>query len=142
MSLNTTPTCLTGRTTRATIESFPGWQQLRAQDYTPKAAAIDVIREHVEGVEVWLFTATWCGDSRRDLPRFFKIMDQVGWPESKVTIIGLDHNKKDPEGLAAQWKILSAPTFVFIKGGRELGRIVERPWGTLEGDIARILASN
>ena len=133
---------MTGRTTRAAVESFPGWEQLRAQDYTPDAAAIATIRERAGDVEMWLFLGTWCGDSKREVPRFFKIMDQTGLSVAKLTIIGVDRSKKDAEGLTSQWKIEFVPTFIFIKGGRELGRIVEKPSGTLEGDIAKILAGN
>jgi len=81
-------------------------------------------------------------DSRRELPRFFAIMDASGLPDSRLTMVGVDRTKKDAEGLAEKWSVTRVPTFVFLAGGGELGRVVERvPAGTtLEGEIARILA--
>lgn len=86
-----------------------------------------------------VFLGTWCSDTKRELPRFFKSMDQAGLPEPQVTLIGLDRSKKDTEGLTEKWQIEFVPTFIFIRNGRELGRIVETPEGTLEGNIAQIL---
>jgi thiol-disulfide isomerase/thioredoxin len=130
---------LTGPTTRAAIEAHTGWEQLRAQDYMPDAAAVATIRERANDAEVLIILGTWCSDTKRELPRFFKIMDQAGVPESKVTLIGVDRSKKDAEGLTEKWQIQFVPTFIFVRDGRELGRIVETPNGTLEGNIAQVL---
>ncbi len=134
---------LTGKLTREAIEAHSGWEQLRAQDYTPDSAAIEAIRDKAANVEVILFVGTWCGDSKREVPRFFKIWDQAGLSMSGVTILGLDRTKKDAEGLTEKWSIEFVPTFIFVRDGHELGRIVERPAGaTLEGDIASILSQS
>jgi hypothetical protein len=132
---------LTGLTSRAELEAHPGWQHLRGQGYAPDPAAIRSIRENAAGVDILLFVGTWCPDSRRHVPRFFKLMDQAGLPESQVTIYGVDRELDDGEGCAARWDVRHVPTIVFLRGGQELGRLVEAPAGTLEGDIARILTA-
>lgn len=132
---------LTERITRAQIEAHTGWEDLRAQDYTPDTDVINAITAQAPDIEVLVFLGTWCSDTKRELPRFFKIMDQAGISETQVTLIGLDRSKKDAAGLTAEWQIEYVPTFIFIRNGRELGRIIETPDGTLEGNIARILAS-
>ncbi len=132
---------LTGRLCRADLEACPGWEGAWAAAYNADAAALSAIRERARGLEVLVFVATWCPDSRREIPRFFKIIDQAGLGEVALTLIGLDLGKRDAEGLAAQWGIQAVPTFVFVRNGRELGRVVERATGTLEGDVARILAT-
>jgi thiol-disulfide isomerase/thioredoxin len=129
-----------GRATRKEIESCSGWEQLRAQEYRPNPADIAAIRERAAGVEVLAFLGAWCGDSKRDVPRFWKIMDQAGWPEEAITLICCDYDKRDPEELAAKWNIVAVPTFVFLRDGVELGRVVERPKESLEGDMAKIIA--
>lgn len=131
---------LTGQLTRTAIEAHSGWEQLRAQDYTPDSAAITTIRDKAGDVQVIVFLGTWCGDSKREMPRFFKIWDQAGIPMSKVSLYGLDRTKKDAEGLTVKWKIEYVPTFIFVRNGQEIGRIIEKPKGTLEGDIAQILS--
>lgn len=130
---------LTGQVTRAALLNYPGWEQLRAEDYTPDAAAVAAIKEQSRDVEALLFVASWCPDSKRDVPRFFKILDQAGFPESRVTMHSLDRTKKDAAGLTVQWNIERVPTFIFLRGGKEIGRIVERPKTTLESDLLQIL---
>ena len=85
---------------------------------------------------------TWCGDSRRELPRFFAIVDAAGWDESRISYLGLDYTKRDPQGRTAALQVSAVPTFVLFRHGAEIGRIVERPLGTLEGSLAKIVSSN
>jgi thiol-disulfide isomerase/thioredoxin len=131
---------LTGQVTRATLEAYPGWEELRARDYTPDPAAVASIKSQVTEVEALLFVASWCPDSRRDVPRLFKIMDQAGFPQSRVTMHSLDRTKKDAAGLTVKWNVERVPTFIFLRGDQEIGRVIERPTATLEADIAQILA--
>jgi len=118
------------------------WQPLFVEPYVPDASAIAAIKKRADGVTVLLIVATWCPDSRREVPRFFAIMEGAGIRESQVTMVGVDRTKKDGEGLTEKWGITRVPTFVFIRDGQEVGRVVERtPTGTtLEAEVARILA--
>lgn len=104
---------------------------------------MDAIKSNSPGVTVLLIMATWCPDSKRELPRFFAIMDGAGIAESQLTMVGVDRSKRDAEGLTEKWGITRVPTFVFLRDGQEVGRVVERvPSGaTLEGEIARILTA-
>jgi hypothetical protein len=136
-----TPPPLTGMVTRAVVESFDDvWKALRAQDYEPDASAVTTIRQKAEDVDVFIVIATWCSDTRRDLPRFFKIADQAGWPAERITMLGVDRTKRDPEGQTVKWDVTKVSTFIFIRRGREIGRVVEKPTTTLEQDIAQILS--
>ncbi len=132
---------LTGQVTRTTVENHAGWEQLRAQDYAPDPTAIATIREYRDTFDVLLFIGTWCGDSKREVPRYFKIMDQAGLEEARLTIIGLDRTKVDADGLTERWGIEYVPTLIVTREGQELGRIVERPETTLEGDIAAMVSA-
>jgi hypothetical protein len=126
--------------TRAEIESSSDvWKGLRAQDYEPDAAAVSTIRQKARDVEVFIVLATWCPDTRRDLPRFFKIADRAGWSTAGMKMLAVDRSKTDPEGQTTKWDVTRVPTFIFIRGGLEIGRVVERPTTTLEQDIAQIL---
>ena len=87
--------------------------------------------------------ATWCPDSKRELPRYFAIMDAAGVADSTLTMVGVDRTKKDNEGLTEKWGITRVPTFVFLRQGQEIGRVVERvaAGATLEAEIAKILVA-
>lgn len=131
---------LTGTVTRAAIESFNDvWKGLRAEDYEPDEAAVATIREGSGNVEVFAVVATWCPDTRRDLPRFFKIADRAGWATATMTFLAVDRSKRDPGGETVRRNVTRVPTFIFLRSGQEIGRVVERPTTTLEQDIAQIL---
>ena len=135
------PLPLTGMVTRAEVESFNDvWKTLRAQDYEPDASAVSTIRQKAGDVDVFIVIATWCSDTRRDLPRFFKIADQAGWPAERIRMLAVDRTKMDPEGQTAKLNVTRVPTFIFLRGGREIGRVIEKPTTTLEQDIAQILS--
>jgi thiol-disulfide isomerase/thioredoxin len=134
------PAPLTGHVTRAALEDYESWKTLRAQDYTPDASTVKTIAERGKDVQVLAIVATWCPDSRREVPRFFKIYDQARLGMGKVTLVAVDRSKKDAEGLTVKYEILRVPTFVFFRGDREIGRVTERAVTTLENDIALIVA--
>jgi hypothetical protein len=133
------PAPLTGHVTRAALEDYETWKTLRAQDYVPDAAAIKTIAERGKDVQVLAIVATWCPDSKREVPRFFKIYDQALLGLAKVTLVAVDRSKKDAEGLTVKHDVLRVPTFVFFRGDKEIGRVIERAATTLEQDIAAIL---
>jgi thiol-disulfide isomerase/thioredoxin len=128
--------------TREQIRAYEPWKPLFVEPYVLDAAAVASIRANADGIAVLLIIATWCPDSKRELPRFFAIMDEVSIRESQLTMVGVDRTKKDSEGLTERWGVTRVPTFVFLRNGQEVGRVVERtPAGaTLEGEFARALA--
>ena len=72
-----------------------------------------------------------------------KIMDQLGIPDSDIQFIAVDKRpdvyKTSPGGEHQQWNIRRVPTFILIREGREIGRIVERPQVNLEWDLCDLL---
>jgi thiol-disulfide isomerase/thioredoxin len=131
---------LTGTITRADLEAYAGWADRWVGEYVPDAATVAALGANLGDAQILLFLGTWCGDSQREVPHFFQVLDAAGIDAAQVTIIGLDRTKKDAEGLAEQWQVEYVPTFIVARQGREIGRIVERPTATLEGDLAAILA--
>ena len=82
----------------------------------------------------------WCADSKRGVPRFLSVADAAHFPASSVRFYSLDRTKESPDGLTEQFGIQRVPTFIFMRGGGEIGRIVESPKTTLEQDMLAILA--
>ncbi len=104
--------------------------------------SVATIKANAKDVTVLLIMGTWCGDSKREVPRYFAIMDAAGIGEQTLTAVGVDRTKKDAGGLTEKWGITRVPTFVFLRNGQEIGRFVEKtPAGsTLEAEIAKILS--
>lgn len=101
-----------------------------------KAAALKLL---LNDVEVTTFMGTWCGDSKREVPRFYKILESAGIETSDISLIGVTRQKNTPDGLEKGLEITNVPTFIFTKDGKEIGRIVEYPIESLEADMLKIL---
>ena len=88
---------------------------------------------------VYVFLATWCSDSKREIPAFCKIMASKFFSQTAVRYLALDSYKKtdiiDPEKYAIEY----VPTFIFYHNGAEVFRIIEAPELSLEEDIQKYL---
>jgi thiol-disulfide isomerase/thioredoxin len=143
--------CLVGEVTRADIvASFPAWNDSAAA-YAPEPAAVARLAAVARPVEVVCVMGTWCGDSRREVPRFWKVIESAANPNLRLRMFAV--GRKDdaaalakseavgaPRDIRAAWGVTLVPTFIFRADGEELGRIIETPTGTLEGDAAGIAA--
>ncbi len=103
---------------------------------------VRMITQVKDDVDVLVFFGTWCGDSKREVPRFLKVADQAGIGPERITLYGLDRSKKSPDGLSKQHGIERVPTFIFLKKGKEIGRITESPNQSIEADMLFILAGS
>ena len=86
-----------------------------------------VIDELPADLEVKILFGTWCHDSEREVPRMLKLLSASGVKEANISLISLDIRKEEPEGRAKALDVRFTPTFIFLTGGTEMGRIVERP---------------
>ena len=71
--------------------------------------------------------------------RFFKILDETGYKEKNLTIIGVDRTKNALSVNIENLNIERVPTFIVFQDGKELGRIVESPKKSLEEDLWKIV---
>jgi thiol-disulfide isomerase/thioredoxin len=121
---------------------FPVWKQI-ADGYTPAVEtvkALKAFKKQSEKVEVMVFLGTWCPDSRRNVPIFLKCLESAELkPITKI--LATDVYKKLESGLEAKHKVTRVPTFVFLKEGKEIGRITEYPTELMEVDIFNIFKS-
>jgi len=92
-------------------------------------------------VEITVVFGSWCSDSREQLPRFLKILDQLGIPPDRVVLIATDRTKTHASIDVSRYEIQKVPTFIFYHEGREVGRITETPVERLEIDLAIILSN-
>lgn len=91
-------------------------------------------------VDVLVFLGTWCSDSRREVPSFYRVVDAIGFPQDRIRLYGLDRTKKSADGMTDRYAIERVPTFIFLKHEMEVGRITERPHTSIEADMLAIFA--
>jgi len=128
-----------GILSKTLIESHAGysWFNKQYNKYIPQIEQID--ENKLNQVSIKIFMGTWCHDSKREVPRLYKILDAIGHNESNLEIIGLTKDKKGYFNDYSQYGIINTPTFIFFHKGQEIGRIIERPKGLLESRIQFIL---
>ena len=128
--------------TREGITTFPEFKEMYDPiyaAYVPDAATLIELKKLVKNEKIKIVFGTWCGDSKVNVPNFFKVLDALHFKEKNVEIIAVDGNKKAENGIIDGLDIQRVPTFiVFDKKGKELGRIVEHPKVTLEADLLEI----
>jgi thioredoxin 1 len=90
------------------------------------------------GVHVIDFTAKWCGPCRQMAP----VIDQLAREyDGRVKFAAIDCD--DEPQIAQRYNVRSMPTFVVLRDGREVGRIVgARPRGFVAGVIDRALGGD
>jgi hypothetical protein len=93
-------------------------------------------------IRLFIFMGTWCGDSQREVPRIFKILDYCGIDSSVVQLVmvsAADSTYKQSPGHEERGlNIFRVPDLIVLDKEKELGRIVESPVQSLEKDLVAI----
>jgi thiol-disulfide isomerase/thioredoxin len=132
---------LVGVTERKAFElpDFNSWYNNQYIGYEPDEFILEQIKKLSDSIDIQIFMGTWCSDSKREVPRFLKIIDLSEFNHNKLQIINVDRKKKSPTHEEGNKNIEFVPTFIINKNGAEIGRIVEFPIITLESDLLNIL---
>ncbi|WP_299223994.1 thioredoxin family protein [uncultured Aquimarina sp.] len=139
---------LTGKINFEKLNTAPynEWFSKNYESYAPKENIINNIKTDIQAYTIKIFMGTWCGDSKREVPKSYKILNEVNFPLNRLTTIAVEadreHYKKSIGGEQEGLNIHRVPTFIFYKDGKEINRIVESPKTTIEEDIRDILSGN
>ena len=132
---------LYGEITRDDLFSeFPAWQD-DLVEYEPDSTVISALTAPHPDLKIEVFMGTWCSDSRREIPRFFKTVDESNFiKNNQIKMWAVDRFKTLDSGLAEKREIFSVSTFILYREGEEIGRIVERPENdNIETDLLSII---
>ncbi len=126
--------------------SFNSWFSTNYDDYLLNKNVVKILKDSLKAYEIKVFLGTWCGDSQREVPNFYKILDAAKFPENQLQVIAVnsteDAYKQSPSHEEKGLNIHRVPTFIFYKNGKEVNRIVEYPKETLERDMYKIVTDN
>lgn len=110
------------------------------KNYKPDEKVLKKIKKNLKGITIISFVGSWCHDSKRVIPRFYKTMEAANFDFNKnYKMVGITRGKKTPDNLQEGYNIKHTPTLIFYKKGKEIGRFVEHAGETLEKDILKIL---
>jgi hypothetical protein len=121
------------------LPEFSEWYNDEYVGYEPDEYILKQIKSLSDSIGIQIFMGTWCSDSRREVPRFFKILDLSGFEKNKLQIVNVDRQMRSPTHEEKNKNIEFVPTFIINNNEIEIGRILEFPIITLESDLLSIL---
>lgn len=128
---------------RQILSLTPEWRK-GFDEYKPDPASLEMLQSiaHAlhQDLKVEVVVGTWCGDSRREVPRFMKMQRALRQDRLPVSFWGVDRSKHNPPEAVEGKNIEKVPTFIVYYKGQELGRITEKPEVSVEADLAEILS--
>jgi thiol-disulfide isomerase/thioredoxin len=133
---------LVGYANKASFNQAPynTWFVKNLESYQPKEATTTALKTALKGVTIKAFMGTWCGDSKRETPHFYKILELADFNFKNLDLVTVNRFKKTPDNLQEGLNILKVPTFIFYIKGEEIGRYVEYARESLEEDMLKIVS--
>lgn len=126
-----------------TKEPYSVWFEKAYNAYTPDSSIIVRAKPLTDNVTIEVFLGSWCGDSKREVPRMLKVLHEMSFDTTHVQLIFVDNStatyKQSPQHEEKNKNIFRVPTFIIYQGRKETGRIIETPVQSLEKDLLTIL---
>lgn len=120
--------------------SFTKWYGPNEKAYTPDAAAKEGLTNNKDSVQLLVFMGTWCEDSQFIIPKLFALTKAAGFSNDRITLIGVDREKKTFSHLTEALNVTHVPTIIVFQNGKEAGRVVEYgKSGSFDKDLGIIL---
>jgi len=121
-------TVLNGIVTKYALQNndeFNKWYKSNQGYYTPADSIVNAMEAAKGKVQFVVFGGTWCEDTQFVLPKFFKLQEQAGFPDSAISFFAANRAKQTLGNIAAAFKVINVPTIIVMKDGKEVGRVVE-----------------
>jgi thiol-disulfide isomerase/thioredoxin len=120
--------------------AYRKWYYTSQSYYTPDTAVLTAFERMKGKVQFILFGGTWCEDTEFVMPKFYKLQEMSGVPDSSIVFFGVNRLKKTISAIADAFNITNVPTIIIMKDGKEAGRVVEYgKTGKWDVELAAIL---
>ncbi|HXB08349.1 MAG TPA: thioredoxin family protein [Puia sp.] len=124
-------------------DSAFGWFHQNQAGYTPNPEAVSILKAKGANVGFLVLGGTWCDDTQTLLPRFYLLLDAAGIGSDQVKFVAVDRQKHALDHVAEDFHLAHTPTFIVLKAGKEVGRVVEYGKnGQWDAEIAAIVSKN
>jgi thiol-disulfide isomerase/thioredoxin len=115
------------------------WFSEGYEKYIPDSSNVNQLKKILPGYNFLVFAGTWCGDTKKLLPAFYRVADLAEVSHDKIELYLLNHDKKSPRHLERQYKVKAVPVIIVFKEGKEIGRIIETTEVSIEADLLKIV---
>jgi hypothetical protein len=117
------------------------WDTNKISEYEPEIQSCKSIEKIFSNNEykLYIVAGSWCGDTKSELPKIFRILQECKLSPDKYVLFGVGTDKTIKSEMEKDTKINKVPTMIIIKNGKEIGRIEEFPEDTWENDLIKIL---
>ena len=109
--------------------------------YDPCRTILSKLENRIYNYSILIVLGTWCHDSHEQVPRFYKMLDDLDYNTNLVKNICVDKEKTGGTIDISELNIERVPTFIFYDDEKEIGRIIETPETSLEKDSWQILSN-
>jgi thiol-disulfide isomerase/thioredoxin len=118
------------------------WLKHGYEKYKPNAQHVAYLKKHLANYTMVVFIGTWCDDTHEMLPKFEKVLTASNYPLAKLTLFGVDREKKARNIENKLYRVESVPTIIVFKGRLEIGRITETVKASVEEDLLNIIKTD
>jgi len=124
-------------------KTYVDWYNKNYTSYQFDSSVILQLQTKMNNYTIEIFLGTWCGDSKREVPRMMKVLQAAQIDTGNIRLIFVSNNsnayKQSPQQEQLNKFIHRVPTFIVYKNNKEVNRIVELPVETLEKDLLQIV---
>ena len=121
---------------------YAAWFDKNYTDYKIDSPTVNQLLPLLKNKQFEIFMGTWCGDSKREVPRMFKILEYAGVQPSQIKMVMVDNRdtayKQSPAHEEKGKGIHRVPDLIVYDNKKEINRIVEYPVLSLEKDLLSI----
>lgn len=122
---------------------YKDWFDKSYNNYTVDTNTVSLLKPKLAGKTMEVFLGSWCGDSKREVPRLVKILQSAQFDTANLRLIfvnnALSAYKQSPQHEEAGKTIHHVPTIIVYDHDKEMGRIIETPHVSLEKDLLAIV---
>lgn len=124
-------------------EPYNAWFRRNYADYKIDSATANTVKPFLKNKKIQIFLGTWCGDSRREVPRMLKLLHYCGVNKKDIQLVFVNNvdsaYKQSPAHEEKGKFIFRVPDLLVYDKDEEIGRIVESPVVSLEQDLLSIV---
>jgi thiol-disulfide isomerase/thioredoxin len=119
-------------------KQFP-WFYYGYQAYQPKDSVVNLLKSEASKLGFLIFAGSWCGDTQKELPAFYKVVDLMGVKDNQIQLIMVDRNKQTNFMKTSVLGIKPVPCIIIYKDSVEIGRFIESSKISVEEDLYNII---